>query len=271
MAETPTDPNQPASWADKLDADHQQFIQGRGWDKLDAGAAAAELAKAYRGSERLRGGLAAGDVVALPKEGDAASARAFWERVGAPKGTDGYAVDVKRHDGRALDEGYLDAARKAAMSANMPAQMLQQFMAGMQPYHDGEETGRVAREQVDLQAAQRSLHTKWGPDAPRNQFMIARVMDTLNTPPEAVSALQKAWGHEAAMDHFLQLANMMGEGRWVTNETGGRGTLTPQAAQDELDRLMADADWRTRFLRNGIDGPEGQRRTELVRIIHNVR
>ena len=123
MAETGVSTeNTEAGWWAGLDDDHKGFVQSKGWDKLDGPAAALELAKAYRGSERLRGGLASGDTVALPKEGDAASAKAFWERVGTPKDAAGYVFDgLTRKDGTALDPAFVDKARAAAAAAKASA------------------------------------------------------------------------------------------------------------------------------------------------------
>ena len=259
-------------WAAGLDADHQTFLQSKGWDKLEGPQAAVELAKAYRGSEKLRGGLAAGDVVALPKEGDAAAAKAFWERVGTPKDATGYTFDgLKRKDGTALDAGYLDAARLAASNANMPAHMLKAFVEGLQPHFDGQQESAAASRTADIEANRRALAHEWGANEGRNKFIASRAMDTLkdHLPLEAVSALEALPGVGFVGVHklFLALGEMMGEARFVPGTVDG--TIDAGQAQAALDAAMHDSAWNERW-RNGGD-KEAADKANWIKIITGGR
>lgn len=242
-------------WWSTLDADHQAHIQSKGWDKLPADAAAVELSKAYRGSETLRGRLASGDVVALPKEGDAEAAKAFWEKVGAPKDATGYSFEgLKRKDGTALDAGYLDAARLAAANANMPAHMLNAFMAGLQPHFDAQTESTAAARSADVVANQRALAHEWGAAEGRNKFVAGRAMDILkdHLPIEAISALESlpGMGYVGINKLFLALGEMMGEARFVPNAVSG--TLDADQAQAALNSAMSDPAWNQRWRAGGV-------------------
>jgi hypothetical protein len=260
-------------WWSALDAEHQTLVQSKGWDKLDGQAAAAAIAKAYRGSEQMRGGLAAGNVVELPLPGadgtvDPVKAKAFWEKVGTPKDATGYTFEGLAHkDGSALDARYLDAARAAAAAANMPAHMARSFVEQMMGYQDDVALASAAKNSADIEANRRQLAHEWGADAARNKFIAGRAMDVLKDylPLEAVSALESlpGVGYVGINKLFAHLGELMGEARFVSGASSG--TMDKSQAQARLDTLMADTAWGARLSSGGAK--ELEEKSNLIRII----
>jgi hypothetical protein len=271
MADEQQTPPAPEGWWSKLEEADRGFVTNRGWDKLDPGAAAAEALKAYRGSEKLRGGLASGDVVALPKQGDAEGAKEFWKKVGTPEKPEGYNFEgLQTKAGVAPEEGYLAAARAAAHATNMPAHMLREFMGHMQPWQDGIAERQQAQLTVDVQQQDRDLQLHWGANTPRNKFIAARAMDTMNVSAEAIATADRAMGHVPFMDMFLEIGNLLGESRFVGGG-GPVGTMTADQAAARREQLMADEGFRARWIKNGKQGPEGQEMSDLIRIMSQGR
>lgn len=269
MADTPP-------WYSTLDPDHLTFVQSKGWHTMEPAAAAVELAKAYRGSEKLRGGLAAGDVVQIPRDIDPAEThKAFWQRVGAAPEASGYKFDaVKRADGSSLPDADAEFWRNTAFELQLPVAKAQALVEKLMAYNGTADAqaaqAKAISDQVALQTAQAELKAKWGANEAANKFVAAQAMDTLGVPPEARAALDKGLGYVGVMEHFLALGKMMGEGRFVTGPGGGAGgALSPDEARAQLDALRKDQGWMDRWSRGGVE--EQKRHLDLLKIIHGAQ
>lgn len=238
----------PPAWHAEL-ADWPTLLNN-GWDKLDAPVAAATIAKSYRELQKLHGGLAAGDVVRLPRDGDQAEQAAFWERMGTPKEASAYKLDeLRKGDGTPLDQAYLDAARTAAANAHMPASMLDSFLKAMIPHLDSVQANENAAKAVAAQESRKALETEWGVDLMKNKFIATRAMDALGVPPEALAAMESlpGVGYKGIMQMMLKLGEQMGEARFVHGNTQPN-TMDPTQAQTRLAALQGDPNWVKRFL-----------------------
>ncbi len=270
------------TWYAGLDAEHQSMLQSRGLHTMDPAQAAVELAKAYRGSERLRGGLAAGDVVALPRGPDhpqgAATPeelKAFWQRVGAPADASGYKFDdLKFSDGTSPDQSFQDQVRAAAAASNMPAHMLNSFMKQMLPHMEAEEANSNVAAQAAATASRQALDAEWGVNAMRNKFVAGRAADMLQAASgvdvtAAMDELQKSpgVGYAGVMKMLKAIGEMAGEGRFVPSG-GQQGAMTKEQAQERLSSLGKDQGWLRRWAAGGSD--EAKLKTDLIRIINGT-
>ena len=258
------------AWHAGLDDEHRTHITSKGWDKLDGPAAAAAIATAYRGLEKMHGSLAAGNTVAIPKPEDGADVqKAFWQKLGAPPAADGYKFDaLKFKDGTGLDPAFQDAVRAAAAATNMPAPLLNAFLAQMLPHMETEEVADLAAKQVEAAASKAALETEWGADLMKNKFIAGRAMDALAIPAEALAAIESlpSVGYQGVMNMMLKLGTQMGEARFVPNGgAGGSGTMTPDQARDQLAAYSRDTAWVTRFANGGVN--EIKQRNDLTAII----
>lgn len=256
------------AWFDTLDDDHRAHIVSKGWDKLEGDGAATAIATAYRGLEKLHGGVSSGEYVKPPGPTDTPEAvKAFWQKLGTPADAKGYDFDaLKFKDGTGFDPAFQDQARAAAAKANIPASMLNVFLAEMIPHMEAEETSDVASKQAALEASQRELDTAWGAEAARNKFLVTQAQDTLKVPQEVRDALVGSMGYRATMEHFLGLSKMLGEGRFVpSGGQGGTASLTKEQAQAKFEALSRDDAWRARWAAGGAE--EIKTKSDLMSII----
>lgn len=261
------------TWYAGLDDDHRTHITSKGWDKLDAPAAAVAMSTAYRGLEKLHGSIAAGNMVSLPKPEDGADVqKAFWQKLGAPPAADGYKFDdLKFKDGTGLDPAFADAVRAAASATNMPAPLLNAFLAQMLPHMETEEVNEAAAKQVAAAASKAALETEWGADLMKNKFIASRAMDALGLSPEALAAVESlpSVGYQGVMNMMLKLGTQMGEARFVPGQGQGGGTMTPDQARDQLAAYAKDSAWVTRFANGGVN--EITQRNNLTAIIAGAK
>lgn len=266
MAESDPTPTPAPAWHAEL-ADWPS-LQARGWDKLDAPTAAAAIAKSYRELQQLHGGLAAGDVVPLPKAGDAEAAKAFWARLGAPAAPDGYKFDdIKFSDGTSVDQAFADQLRSAAAATHMPASMFDSFVRQMLPHMEQAEANERVSQQAAAQASRQALEAEWGPNILRNKFIASRAMEALGLPAEAVAALEglPGVGYQGVMNMMLKLGEQMGEARFVSSGTASATALTRDQARAQLAALGRDENWVKRWASGGV--AEAKQKSDLTAII----
>lgn len=259
----------PTSWWAGLDADHQALVTARGLEKLTPDVAAQTVVKSYRELQKLHGGIASGEYIKPPGPNDDDAARkAFYQKLGAPADATGYKFDdLKFSDGSSLEQSFQDQVREAAAAANMPAHMLNAFVAKMIPHMEASEQNENLAQQAAIQTARQTLDTEWGANTMNNKFIASRAMDALRLTPEAVSAMEglPGVGYVGLMKMFKQLGDAMGEGRFVpSGGGGGAGSLTPEGAREKLAALGNDKGWVKRWQDGGAE--EIAYKTNLVRI-----
>ena len=256
-------------WWGGFDDESKTWVQSSGWDKLEAPAAAEKAVKSYRELQKLHGGLAAGDVIKLPRPDDADGLKAFWQKVGAPASADDYTIKNTLTDGTGIDDWLQRGLKEAAATSMMPKGMLAAFVEHLIPHIEKAAAEDALSDQVDAAENTRALEQSWGSQTARNKFIAAKAMTDLQVPTEAVQALEKAFGGDkngylATMNHFLKLGEAMGEARWVPSG-GNSGELTADQAKDQLARLSNDDAWVKRWRNGGVE--EAAQKLKLIKII----
>ena len=224
-------------------------------------SAAVAAYKAFREAE-ARLGVPASEVLRMPKADDPISQKAFWEKLGTPVSPDGYKLSkLAFSDGTSPEPAFQDAVHAAAMETRIPASMLEAFMTKMLPHMEQEGRNEQTPPRPPRSLTRKALEAEWGADLAKNKFAAGRAMDTLGVPGDVVEAMQGALGYQGVMNHFLKLANMMGEGRFVE---GGGHTATPtkEGATAQLKALMSDPAWAARWASGGA--AEIKQKSDLI-------
>lgn len=270
----------PPAWFSALEQPEQEQITKRGWDKLEPGLAALESFKSLRELQKMHGGLTAGTTVAIPQPGadgltDPEKVKAFWTKLGAPADAAGYDLSKVTHsDGRTLDGNYVDAVKKAAVAANIPAGLLGDFVKGMVPHLElAERDARMARE-TQLANSKAALEAEWGANAPKNKYIATQALNTLSQmgtgfTPEALAAFEQGnpEGYGIVMKMLVGLGNLMGEGRFVPS--GGQVADTVESLTAELEALKNDSGWVSRFASGDVAAVKKHR--ELIAALHRAQ
>jgi len=110
------------TWFAGFDDTDRAHVVAKGYDKLDPGAAAAELYKAYRSAEKTIG-VPADRIVKWPSDdNDVEGWKAVRAKLGVPAAPTDYKFDgVVHKDGKPADPAFLERARALAAELNLPA------------------------------------------------------------------------------------------------------------------------------------------------------
>lgn len=256
------------AWHAGLDDDGKAWATASGLINLNAEEAARASVKSYRELQKLHGGLAAGDVVKLPKEGaDEATVKSFYQKVGVPADPTGYGFDgLVFSDGTSPEAAFQDAARAAAHKANLTPAQLKSFVSSLMPYMEQVEKDDQVASQAALADAAKALEAEWGPRAANNKFISTSAMKTLGVTDETIAEVQKSpLGYAATMKLFLRLGEMLGEAKFVPAGGNVPGAMSKEQARSQLETLGKDEAWVKRFLAGGA--AEMDQRRNLIRII----
>lgn len=248
-------------------------LAASGWDKLEAPAAAAAIAKSYRDLQKLHGGITSNEVVRLPSEGDVEGAKALWARLGTPADATGYKFEnLAFSDGSTPEAGFLDALRGAAAQAQMPAPMLDTFVRAFMPHIEQEENASRTELAAATVTNRAALDQEWGANAMRNNFVAADALQKLQAAmpglnvTEAISALEGSTGNGYSLVKKLLfgIGSMMGEARYVPG--GGQpGALDKTSATEQFETLKRDEGWMRRLSQG--DATTLKQMTDLLTII----
>lgn len=256
MAEETVPP--PAAWHAGIEGADLGVLQTRGWDKLDAPAAArAMLAWGQEAESKLA--WPSTEIVRWPKEpaNDPEGMKAIYKRLGVPDTAEGYDYSaLKFADGKPLDPKFVEPMRAAAAAANLsPAQMATVTQAVVKFMDDS--TATVTRESAAAAANEvEALKTSWGANYDTNAFIAKRAATAMGIPEADFEGAMKAMGvgTAKAMGVLHRLGVAMGEARFITPENaGGTGVMTVEQAQARLVDINKDSAWQKRYFEGGSD------------------
>lgn len=247
------------SWFATLDAEHLGHVQTKGWDKLDAAAAAAEAVKAHRGVERMVG-VPADQLLRLPKAEDSDAWKGVWQKLGAPDKPEGYTFEgVKLGDDENLTGAFLDTLRKAAAEHSLPKPMAEGVAKAVAKWLGDAAAATDAELSAAISDGQKALKDSWGSNFEAFTFVANRGKDALMQRlgerlsaklPEAVKTLDEAGHGELAMEMFRVIGAGLGEDKFVRDPgPGGRPAMTRDQAVARQRELMADKDWVGKYLK----------------------
>lgn len=233
-----------------FDAEFIGHLQNRGWDKKPAAEAAFEALKAFKGVEKMVG-IPADQVMKIPKDAaDEAGWKAVWTRLGMPVEAKGYDFsDVKRADGKPVDDMLAAALREAAFKAHLPKDAATAVMREVAKYQEGVETKATAERTAKLAEQKLALKVNWGANEPANLFVAQRAAAALGIAPETVSALEGVIGYDKVMEMFRVIGSKIGEDKFITG-TGSNagGAMTREAAAAKKADLMSNKEWSKSYL-----------------------
>lgn len=239
-----------------IDAVDLGHLQNRGWDKLDASAAAIAAAKAHREAEKLIGARVNGytgkyeDLLVFPKDAaDTEGWNRFNARAGVPTDAKEYDFsNVKFSDGTELDAKFTDPLRAALQKAHVSKADAAEVVKAIVSTVEADEKSSAETQQLDLEQEREKLRINWGSNVEPNLIVARNTAQTLGIAPEAVDALEKQIGYAAVMEMFRSIGQRIGEDSFVKSTTPGVNTpMTLEQAQAEMDTLMNDATFYTKL------------------------
>lgn len=253
-----------ATWFSGLDADMQSHIVGRGWDKMEPAAAAAEAAKSHYAAQKLIGHKPE-DIIRLPKDATDPSWQTAFDRIASmatPKTPEEYTFDgIKSKDGKDLGDPDVKFLREVAAKYKLPITAARGLAADIVARHDMTVEAAGSASQLTKEANNVALRTAWGGNFDQNDFAANRAAEAVGLPAEAMEAIKMlpTDKHVATMNAFLKLSQQLNEatilrgGSPVRDPTAG---LSQDQARERLNTLRNDMEWGRRFLAGDADANE---------------
>jgi hypothetical protein len=254
-------------WHKGFEPDALGFLQNRGWDKLDAPAAAKQAITAYReASSKL--GVAPERLLQLPENmADAALMKPVWQKLGAPLDGKYDFTGLKHADGSDYAPAFIEQMGKIAAQFSLTKDAARGVAAEIAKAEASAGASQASERAAKLAEEKTVLAKNWGVNYQANEFIAKQAALKLGVTPEAVSALEGVVGYAKVMSMFHDLGIKIGEDKYVSSGGGGgnNAVLTVEQALDQKKALMGDSEWVTKYL-NG-DSEKQRQMTGLNRII----
>lgn len=251
----PAAPAAPPAWYDGFqNADVKAWVQATGLPDAERA-----VEKAWN-LEKLLGADRAGRTIVLPADvNDAKAWEPIYEKLGRPPTPDGYKITVP--DGS--DPAFSKEAAQWFHGAGLAPAQAQALVEKWNAFQTTAAQNAAKAEQEALRTEHEALSAEWGtgPAAEAQREYARRAAVTLGLDAEAITALEKVSGFSKTMKALAKVGQMSGEAQAVGMGEGSQFGMTPAAARAQKDRLMADKDWRQKYL-NG----DHQARAEMAKL-----
>lgn len=230
----------PYGWLGQTDEITTGYVQNKGWDNPT------KVVESYRNLEKLLGADKANNAVIVPKaDADPKEWGAIYDRLGRPTGPEGYKVQapdgndeafVKEISGKFHELGLTKAQGEA-----MAGWFNEKYQAGVSSAQE-QKTAALAADQT-------ALRQEWGAAYTQNLAMAQTAARNLGIDGETIDKLSDALGHKATMSLLTKIGSGMDEDKFVSsgNNSGFNSAMTPAQAKAEIQSLMTDRDFVSKY------------------------
>ncbi len=227
-----------SDWTSGFADDLKGYVTTKGFQ--NAGA----VADAYRNLEKLHG-AGPDKLLRMPDNLSAPEARAFWERIGAPKEAKEYNIEIpKEHGDQALADWFKDTAFKNNMTKTQAESFVKTWNE-----RAASSIAAAKKAAADAQtAAEANLKTEWGAAFEKNKNMVEQTAAAIGITADQAQALGRVLGPEGAPKLMLKLASAVKESDFVGGAKGGGDVNTPDGAMSKIKQLSQDPAFMSRYL-----------------------
>jgi hypothetical protein len=246
---TPPAATPPAStatdWTSNLNPDMKGFVQNKGFKDP------ASVLESYVNLEKLIG--AKEKLIKLPDNmDDPAALKEIFGKLGLPEKSDEYGFEIPKEPGDAQD--FVKWAKDAFHESGLTKKQATTLAEKWTKFFTDAETNEATAYKSSIEAQQTSLKKEWGAAYEQKIAAGRSAASALGVTGEQVDALEKVMGFEATMKFMDRIGSkIMEPGFAPANPGSANGHLTPEQALNRKTSLMADADFRKRYL-NGDTG-----------------
>lgn len=236
-------PTAPVAWTDSIqDADLREWAVNKGYNKQDPTAAAPIIAQQYRSLEKLVGAEKAGRTLEIPDFNDQKAADAFYDRIGRPKDVNDYKIALPdEKSGVPVNKEFETWARQNFHKIGLNAKQAEALSGAWNEMAIQANIAEAAAQKLRFEGEDKALKTKWGATYDDKISKASAAAKGLGIPGELIDALQKVGGYGLAMETFANLAEKVGEDKFVSGEGGNvDGKMTPAEAKTALNAFKAD-------------------------------
>ncbi len=244
--------NTPPAWHAGLAPEELAHATTKGWDKLDAGLAAAAAAKAHFGVEKFMG-VPPENVIVAPKDVNDPGYQSAYDRIvglGAPKDAAEY-----KFDGLTIGDKDAEFVRNLAFTNKLSAPQARNLAAEFLRHAAAGTANDEQQVEITKGANNVALRQHWNTDYDMKNFAVSKVAEALGLPPEVVASFSTlpTPAHVKTMDALFSLSNQLNEAVMLRGGVQPRDPtagMSPDQAQARYNTLKEDKGWVTRYLAN---------------------
>lgn len=243
----PTGTPAPTPWFQGADTETVAYVQNRGLDKLEPGAAALKAIEAHRNAEKQLG-WPADKLARLPKDdADQATRDALFNRLGRPEAADKYDwTGIEADDKfKAWASGVY---HKLGLSQSQVTGLLRDTIARMQS--EGEEGTKA--ETAAMETERLTLIQKWGGNADANLAIARNAYEKLGFNEKQVQAMESQVGFAQVMSMFHNLGTKLGEDAYIKGESTN-GVMSREQASVRIGELKKDEAFVKRYMAGDVN------------------
>lgn len=230
-------------WTVGFSDDHKSYIQNKGFKTP------AEVLESYRNFEKLQG-VPQDRLLKLPENMDTPEGRAIWERLGRPKDSKDYSIDLPKEN---PDPKLADWLRTVADEGNFTQRQVETLVkkwnerqgATHKAFTDESTAASVVQEQ--------KLKTDWGAAFDQNINIAKSAVQTMKWDQKTVDALQSSIGYDGVMKLLHQLGTATGEHNFVNGDPANKNMMSPEGATKAINDMIGDEGFRKRLSAGDAD------------------
>jgi len=236
----PASPNAP-DWLKDADETLVGYVQNKGWTEPR------QVLDGYRNLEKLLGADKAGNAVVIPKaEADAKEWAAVYDKLGRPSAPDGYKVELPEGGDANVQSAVLAKFHELGLSKTQGEQLANWYNNLSVESIKAAEAERAQQFQQD----DSEIKMLWGAAYNQNLAQAQAAARGLALDGQTIDKLSEALGHKGTMQLLQRIGSRMSEDRFVASDSPGgfSNALTPGQAKAQIQSLMSDRDFTTRYL-----------------------
>lgn len=232
------------SWLEGADETLVGYVQNKGWSDPK------QVLDGYRNLEKLLGADKANNAVIIPKaDADPKEWAAVFDRLGRPTGPDGYKVEVPPGGNPDVHAASLAKFHELGLTKSQGEALMGWYNGLVQQSAQLSATEKQAAfQQEDV-----ALKSEWGQAYTQNLSQAQAGARGLGLDAPTIDKLSEALGHKATMNLLQKVGAGMREDSLVTGDnTGFSNALTPGQAKAQIQSLMSDRDFTSKYLNGDL-------------------
>lgn len=236
---TTTTPN---DWTSGLNDELKGYVSTKGFKDVST------LVDSFRGLERLRGAPPE-RLLTLPEKADDPNWVQVWDRLGRPKETNGYNLEVPEKWG---DPAFSDWAKKTFHGLNLTKEQGEGLNKAWNGYIQNKMNSDDQARTDQLASQKGALEKEWGAAFSQNSMIADRAVNLFGEKAQTVlKAVGEAVGWAEGMKILHTLGTKLGEDSFVSSQTTSNAFnrhLTPNEARSQINARKEDKEFMRRYL-----------------------
>ncbi len=233
----------PPGWTSDFSEDLQGLAEVKGWKSAE------DALRAYQSAETLIGTDPA-QTVKIPTDPAAeewGKPGGIWDRMGRPSDPTGYEFNEVPEHLNDMSEAFRPIAHEVGLSKAQSQKLADWMTKTTQANEAAEDAAVAAQSQQDLVL----LQSEWGSEYEAN-IQTAKSAALQFLPKDQLSQIEEAIGTGELLKMALNIGKGMGEHQIVdTSDPVSGGGYSPAGAKSKIAALMADPDYKARYLKGG--------------------